>query len=483
MVDANSEAAARAWVAFKSGRLDEATAICVEMLERSPDHAGLIGVFGVIIGERGDIDAAVQIFQRARSIAPDNPDWPFNLGIAYIRSGRPYEARVAILEALRLRPQSIEYSIELAVLHASLDEDQDALATCLDVIARAPTNADAHLLLAETLLKRGEMVLGWGAWLKGLQLRRERPAGKTSPGASSMTGPPRWNGERSPEVSVVLDCDRSFGEIIQFVRYIPALARECRTVTLRSPIGLVPVLSRIPEVTIVPIEQRMDLCGTAHAMLSELPALLASTLENIPGGMSYLDADPVRVRVWHERLSAWNSRGEMLVGLIWCEPITNQTRARYSLAFSQLAPLLAVPGVAFIGLQKPAAPGDVDAMQRANILNLSAALTDFGETAAVVANLDLVISIDGAIAHLAGALGRKIWLLLSRPADWRWFRDRDDSPWYPSMRLFRQRNIGEWEEPLTRAAAALAAFVVAGNSTRTVSLASPIITLPLRDHG
>src|ERR1700733_3564613 len=149
MANLCDEAATRAWGAFTAGRHDEATAICSEMLAHSPDHAGLLGVYGVIVGERGDIEAALQKLLRARSIAPDNPDWSFNLGIAYLRGGRLYEAKTALLEALRLRPRNIGYLIELAILHASLDEDRDTLAICLDVIAQEPDDADGHLLLAE----------------------------------------------------------------------------------------------------------------------------------------------------------------------------------------------------------------------------------------------------------------------------------------------------------------------------------------------
>jgi ADP-heptose:LPS heptosyltransferase len=136
--------------------------------------------------------------------------------------------------------------------------------------------------------------------------------------------------------------------------------------------------------------------------------------------------------------------------------------------------LLAIPGVAFISLQRPVLPENVAAMRGADVLDLSSDLTDFGETAAVLANLDLTISIDSAVAHLAGALGRTVWLLLSRPSDWRWFRDREDSPWYPTMRLFRQAVIGEWAEPMSRAAAALGRFVADRGAAQVVPLhASP----------
>jgi tetratricopeptide (TPR) repeat protein len=458
MVDPDDEAAARAWAAFMGGRLDEATAICHEALARSPDHAGLLGICGIVIGECGDIEAAVEKLQLARSRAPNNPDWQFNLGIAYLRAGRLLEAKAALLEALRLQPNSVGCLVELAKLHAMLSEDRDILIVCQNVLAHDPGNVDGHLLLAETLLRRGEMALGWKAYVKGQRLRRDRARIEASPAAEPVTADAPWKPGRSQDQSVLLTGDQGFAETIQFSRYVPLVAQQCASVALQSPIELVPLLSRIPGITVIPAGQS-QLAYAAHAMLSDLPELFATTTGNIPCATPYLDADPVRVEVWRERLAAFLGNKRVLVGLTWSGGIPSQRRAQEPLWFAQMAPLLAIPDIAFLGLQKPAQPGDVDATRGAHFLDLSAHLADFGEIAAVLANVDLAITVDGPVAHLAGALGRAVWVLLPRPADWRWFKDRDDSPWYPTMRLFRQRAIGAWEEPLTQAAASLREFV------------------------
>ena len=456
MVDPYDEAAARAWAAFTVGRQDEAIDICRETLARMPDHAGLLGVYGIIVGERGDIETAVEKLQVARSLAPHNPDWPFNLAIAYRRGGRLDEAKAMLLESLRLRPGSIQYLIELSILHASLGEERHTLAICLDILAHEPDNADGHLLLAETLLRRGEMSLGWKVYVRGQRLRQDRPRIEVSPAAEPNAALPRWKGIRSPDLPILLSCDQGFSEMIQFARYVPLVAQQCASVALQTPTELVPLLSRIPGITVVPVGQSPQLAYAEHAMLSDLPELFATTVSNIPNRIPYLDADPARAQVWREKLATFHGNKRVLVGLIWSGGITNPRRMERSLSFAQLAPLLAVPGVAFTGLQKPV---EVEALQRAHVLDLSPELTDFGEIAAVLANLDLTITVDGPVAHLAGSLGREVWVLLSRPADWRWLKDRDDSPWYPTMRLFRQRTIGEWGDPLKRAVTSLIGFV------------------------
>jgi len=457
VADRNDEAAARAWEAFRSGRHDEATAICEAMLAVSPDHAGLRGISGIICGERGDFAMSVENFQRAKTLEPTNPDWSFNLGIAYLRDRRFSDAKAALFEALRLRPHCIEYLVELAVLHASLDEDREALRLCLEVIDQDANNADAHLLLAETLLRRGEMLLGWAQYTKGHGIRQERARLQRGASGESQITPPRWDGMQHPDAAILLHCDLGFSEMIQFARYIPLVAEHCGAVTVQTPMELTSLLSRsVAIAAVIPWGQTTETDHALQARLSELPGLFATTLERIPGSIPYLKADPDRVQMWREKLPARTAAHRMLVGLAWSGRTANERPAGRFLRFSQLHPLLMVPGVAFVSLQMPVSPADVEAMRGATVLDLSAELTDFGETAAVVANLDLVIAVDTAVAHLAGALGRDVWTLLPRSADWRWLRDRDDSPWYPTMRLFRQTMVGEWEEPLARAAAALA---------------------------
>jgi hypothetical protein len=341
VADPNDEAAARAWEAFKTGRHDEAAAVCEAMLAVSPHHAGLCGIYGIVCGERGDFGLSVENFQRARALEPTNPDWSFNLGIAYLRDRRFSEAKAALLEASRLRPDCMQYLVELAILHASLDEDREALRLCLDVIAQEPANADAHLVAAETLLRRGEMLLGWAQYIKGHRLRRDRARLEARTSDEPQILPPRWDGGRHPDSSILLHCDLGFSEMIQFARYIPLVAQHCRSLTVQSPVELMTLLSRHPAIaSVVPWGQKTQNGHAFQARLSELPGLFATTLESIPGGAAYLDADPAGVQMWRERLPARTETHRLVVGLAWSGRTAGQRPTGRFLQFSQLAPLL-----------------------------------------------------------------------------------------------------------------------------------------------
>ena len=197
-----------------------------------------------------------------------------------------------------------------------------------------------------------------------------------------------------------------------------------------------------------------------HCRLSSVPGLLHTTPDTIPAKVPYLFADPVRVAAWRERLDACLPPRTRRIGLAWSGRPTHPNDRRRSLALARLAPLAAVGGVSFVSLQKPLPPSDVPSMSL--FPGLSDIAGDFGETAAMIANLDLVISVDTAMAHLAGALGKPVWILLPQAADWRWMIERSDSPWYPTARLFRQKTPGDWDPVMAEAAAALAEHVRAG---------------------
>jgi hypothetical protein len=198
----------------------------------------------------------------------------------------------------------------------------------------------------------------------------------------------------------------------------------------------------------------------AHCRLSSVPGLLHTTLQTIPAKIPYLFADPVRVAAWRERLGASLPAGTRRIGLAWTGRPTHPNDRRRSLRLARLAPLARVRGVSFVSLQKPLPQSDVASMSQ--FPGLSDIAGDFGETAAMMLNLDLVITVDTAMGHLAGALGRPVWLLLSKAADWRWMIDRSDSPWYPTARLFRQKTPGDWDPVIAEAATALAECVRAG---------------------
>jgi hypothetical protein len=265
-----------------------------------------------------------------------------------------------------------------------------------------------------------------------------------------------WNGMRIPNRRLLLVGDQGYGDTIQFARYIPMVAARCAELILGCSAEMAPLLAGLPGVTQY-CHRWTDIPGhSAHCRLSSVPGLLHTTLDTIPAAIPYLFADPARVADWRGRLDARLPSGSRRTGLAWMGRPTHPNDRRRSLALARLAPLGTVDGTGFVSLQRPLPPSDAAALpQFPGMTDLSAELADFGETAAVIANLDLVIAADTAVAHLAGALGKPVWILLPKAADWRWLLERSDSPWYPTARLFRQKVPGAWDAVVAEAAAAL----------------------------
>jgi hypothetical protein len=194
-----------------------------------------------------------------------------------------------------------------------------------------------------------------------------------------------------------------------------------------------------------------------HCRLSSLPHIFSTTPDNIPAQVPYLHADPERVAAWRQRLDATLPPGLKRIGLAWTGRPTHPNDRRRSVRLSRLLPLTQAGPAAFVSLQKPFPNADREAMQSFNgMTDLSADLTDFGETAALLQNLDLVITVDTSMGHLAGAMAKPVWIMVPKAADWRWMLEREDTPWYPTARLFRQAKPGEWDPVLDRITAALA---------------------------
>lgn len=220
---------------------------------------------------------------------------------------------------------------------------------------------------------------------------------------------------------------------------------------------LKPLLGNFPGVTQYCFRWA-DVPGHAvHARLSSLPYLFGTRLETIPADIPYIHAPPARAEAWAQRLAASLPAGGRRVGLTWGGRPTHPNDRRRSLPLARLATLADAGPVAFVALQKPVADADRADFQRFPAMtDLSADLTDFGETAAVIANLDLLITVDTSMGHLAGAMGKPVWIMLPQAADWRWLIGRETSPWYPTARLFCQVRPGDWDEVLARVRAALA---------------------------
>lgn len=319
---------------------------------------------------------------------------------------------------------------------------QSALKLYATVLAEHPDNGAAHYFSGQLLLALGQYQQGWAEceW---------RPAQTEFPPVIQ-----RWRGEPLNGASILLAGEQGYGDNLHFVRYAPLVAERGGKVIVGTREGLGKLLSTVPGVAQV-VEAGGPLPRLTHyAPMLSLPYIFGTTEETIPRAIPYIEADPERVAHWRQRL-AWADDGPR-VGLVWAGNADFMGDDRRSPGFDSYRQLLQVPGVTFFSLQKGGGPkAQMGPETPMNLFDLAPELNSFDDTAAAIMNLDLVISSCTSPAHLAGALGKPVWVVLSDFADWRWLRDRDDSPWYPSAQLFRRRIGGDWNEVMGRVAQAL----------------------------
>jgi hypothetical protein len=330
-----------------------------------------------------------------------------------------------------------------AFLRVIAGDIQGAIRIYRDRLRIAPRNSDLHHSLGHLLLMTGDFAAG----LEECEWRRQPKAPPV----------PRWRGAALNGARILVHGEQGFGDNFQFARYATPVAERGGKVVLGTRAGMKPLLMTIPGVVEVVAsgEPLRDIAW--HIPMMSLPYVFGTRLETIPAAIPYMTADPARVAVWKERLSAYPG---LRVGLIWSGNTDTVYNARRSPGLATLRPLIETPGVTAFGLQMGGGRKDLDgAVFSGPFVDLGPDLADFSDTAAAMMGLDLIVSPCTSTAHLAGALGRPLWVVLASAADWRWFRDRDDSPWYPTARLFRQRTEGDWRGPVMRMRAALEEMV------------------------
>lgn len=332
-------------------------------------------------------------------------------------------------------------------------QNREAIACYRQALKRRPDWPEAHISLGHTLLLEGDFAAGW----EEMEWRWRLPGVSLQPFEQ-----PLWAGEPLEGRRILLWAEQGFGDTIQFVRFAADLKRRGASVLLECQPALARLMRSAPGVDeVIPFGASLPEFDV-HAPLQRLPYILRTTLETIPARVPYLRPEPARVELWRKRLAAYPG---MKIGLVWSGDPRQVSNRRRSVAPELLAPLASIRGVSWLGLQKEGTKAGTDgvfpegATPSVPICELAAELTDFAETAAALEALDLLITVDTAVAHLAGALGRPVWTLLSRPTDYRWLMEREDSPWYPTMRLWRQARAGDWAPVVARVARRLRELV------------------------
>jgi Tfp pilus assembly protein PilF len=452
------QALARAQAAAQAKRFGEAAGICNDVLAQTPDHAPALALLGIVSAMTNDPDRGVDLLQRAIKLRPGNASWYAHLSSLCRITYRLEEAVAAGNESIRLDPNNADHLVNLSLIYVDVDDRQRAMACLLRALGLRHDHADGHLAMAQNLLAMGEFEPGWMEY----EWRNLTEAGKAT--MPKMTSAP-WNGMHIPAGRLLLVGDQGYGDTIQFARYIQTAAARCQEVVLGCSAEMGPLLRNLPGVTQYCHRWNEVPGHAAHCRLSSLPYLFRTMPDSIPAKIPYLAADPARIAHWRERLSSQLPPNLPRIGLAWTGRPTHPNDRRRSVALERLLPLTEAGPAAFVSLQKPMPARDLPLLHRFNgMIDIADDLTDFGETAAVMENLDLIVTVDTAMGHLAGALGRSVWIMIPKAADWRWMIDRSDTPWYPTARLFRQRYPGAWDAVLADVTAALSARLRTGTA-------------------
>jgi hypothetical protein len=443
------QALARAQVAAQAKRFNEAAGICNDVLDTSPDHAPALALLGMIAAHTNDPERGITMLERAIGVRPGVASWYANLSALYRMVYRMQDALRVGQEAIRLDPQNADHLVNLSLVFTDVDDREHAIACLLRALGLKPAHADGHLALGQNLLAMGDFEPGW----KEYEWRNLTEAGKgTLPKMTSAT----WNGMRIRNGRLLMVGDQGYGDTIQFARYIPLIADRCQEIILGCSAEMGPLLSTMPGVNQY-CHRWTDVPGhAAHCRLSSVPYLVHTMPDTIPAKVPYLFAEQARIAAWRTRLDGTLPAGVPRIGLAWTGRPTHPNDRRRSMPLARLVPLASAGRTCFVSLQKPIPEKDKESLtQFPDMVDLSEDLKDFGETAAVVSNLDLVITVDTATGHLAGALGKPVWIMLPKASDWRWLLKRSDSPWYPTARLFRQETPGAWDPVVQDIASAL----------------------------
>ena len=426
-----------------AGRAAEALVPMGRASRLDPDDRQVAALLGGLHFALGDLPAAEAVYRALVASRPDDPASRLGQADVVKCAGRFEEAMALYRRTLGLEPANATAFFNLGVTASDLALGRAAIENFGRAAMLAPDHVDARFNLGCQMLAAGNWEHGWREF--EWRLRRGVPV--------PDRGEARWTGEPLEGRSIRLYAEQGHGDGIQFIRYAPLVAARGGRVLVECPAPLVTLFETVDGVhSVHPLGEAPD--ADFQCPLMSLPHVFGTRLESLPARVPYVKADPARVAHWRARMDGGT---ELRVGLVWAGNAQFRGDHLRSPGLAVLRPLLDVPGVRFFGLQVGEGRGDLDRVPVPDgLCDLGGEVTDFADTAAVMASLDLVIASCTGSAHLAGALGVPVWVLLAYAPDWRWMHGREDSPWYPTARLFRQRRYGDWAVGAARAAAALA---------------------------
>jgi tetratricopeptide (TPR) repeat protein len=463
----------------QQGKLERAAESLRRALELKPDYADACFNLGNVLVQQRKRADAVAVYERALELRPDYPDAYNNLGLNLTELRRPGEAAVLLRQAVRLRPTSAEAHNNLGLALADLGRFSEAETCYHEALRLNARYTEAHVNLASAYKEQGRLpealasyrVALWTdphsvgahwnrslAWLAAGDFEHGWPEyewrwrRKETPARPLPR--PRWDGSPLGGRTILIYMEQGLGDMIQFIRYTELVKDRGGTLVVECPSFLLPLFSRCRGIDRLVAEGTPLPDFDIQAPLLSLPGLLGTTLATIPARVPYLSPDPGLVERWRDKLRGIDG---FKIGITWQGNPHHRWDHYRSFPLREFAPLARLPGVRLISLQKGTGTEQLHAPDLGfQITELDseqdASRVSFMDSAAIMKNLDLVIAVDSSLAHLAGALAVPVWVPLPAVPDWRWMFGREDSPWYPTMRLFRQRKLGSWKPVFQRMA-------------------------------
>ncbi len=431
------------------GQLDKAMEYCHRALAIDPNYTLALNNLGLSLTYAGRFDEAHQVYDRALAINPDYPEAINNKGSTLRLQGHFAESRDLMRRALELRPDYAEAWNNLGNVLKDLGQIDESIPAFRRALALNPSN-DMRYNLATVLMTIGDYDEGFRLYEARWDIPQMRHTAR-------KFRQPQWQGEEGNGRILLIHAEQGLGDALQFCRYAPiAAARGWRILLACHPelVRLMHSLDAVDQIVTTGILPDFDM----HCPMLSLPLVLGTTVETIPSSPSYLAAEPADIAHWQERIKSAGVADRFKVGVIWAgNPRLHNLESssvdrRRSVQLDRLAPLFGLAGVQFFSLQKNYS-GVIP--PEWNLIDWMNDCHDMADTAALVMNLDLVITVDTSLVHLAGALGKPVWMLNRIDTCWRWFLDRTDSPWYPSLRIFRQQQPGNWDPVVKNVVAAL----------------------------
>jgi len=432
----------RALTLHHAGKLNDAESLYKTLLSYFPQQVEILTTLGIVLLQQGRSEAGIQQLKKSLSIQANQPAALYNMAVELQKLTRLDEALVCYNQTLKLNPGDINALINRGNTLKDLKQYQAAIASFESALALQPNIPSAHWNKALTHILLGEYAQGWQEYEWGWQCGER--------GEPRNYAQPTWLGDRPiAGKTLLIHSEQGFGDLIQFSRYVPMLEKLGAKVILEAPASLVDLMASLsPTITVIRAGEPLPQFDMVCPVMS-LPLAFKTSVQTIPANIPYLSVSLDKKQYWQQKLG---KKTKPRIGIVWSGSMTNKIDnnlfARRNIPLEQFKPLFELP-LEFHVLQKEIRPEDQPVLESLRRLHFHQdELEDFTDTAALIQEMDLVISVCTSVAHLAGALGHPTWVMLPYSADYRWMVDRTDSPWYPSIKLIRNLKIADWHDTL-----------------------------------